>query len=97
VLVGVDVGLLHDVLDVGVVAQDGPDGAVDPLVVPPHQHLETGRFAGADPLDQRLVGLGGEGLDQPGEHGRLGVFVACHGCLHVHWTRWCVTGDIREL
>ena len=58
-LVGADVGLLHHVLDVGVVAEHGPHGPVDSLVVPPHQHFEAGGLAGADPPDQRVVGLGG--------------------------------------
>ena len=50
-LVGADVGLLHDVLGVGVIAEDRADGAVDALVVPPHQQLETRRLAGADAAD----------------------------------------------
>ncbi len=82
VLVGADVGLLHHVLDVGVVAEDGPHGPVDPLVVPPHQHLETGGLAGADPLDQRVVGLGGGSGRRDRERRRVGVCMACHGSLH---------------
>ena len=38
--VGVDVGLLHHVLGLALVAEDGARRPVETLVVPPHQHLE---------------------------------------------------------
>jgi hypothetical protein len=60
VRVGVDIRLLHHVLDVTIVAEDGANGAVQPLVVAAHQDFVEGDVTAADALDDVLIGkLGG--------------------------------------
>jgi hypothetical protein len=53
--VGIDIRLLHHVFRLAIVAQDGPGGPVQPLVVPPHQHLEQGRLAVQHLRDDLLI------------------------------------------
>ena len=66
--VGVDIGLLHHVLDVTIVTQNGANGPVEPLVVAAHEDFVEGDVAAADALDDGLVGQlggrrrGGDGL-----------------------------------
>lgn len=56
--VGRQIGLLHRVLGVVVVAQDGARGAEQPLVVAPHQDLEERLVAAANPRDHVFIGQG---------------------------------------
>ena len=56
--VGVEISGLHGVLDLGLVAQDGADGAVEALVVTTHDQLEELGIAGQDAIDHLLVGPG---------------------------------------
>ena len=48
---GVQIGLLHDVLDLTVLAHHGANCSINLLVVAPHQDLEQAAVAGSDPLD----------------------------------------------
>src|ERR1043166_8432995 len=50
------VGVLDDVLSLGVIAHDRACHAIEPLVVPAHDDLEEVTFAGADAGDDSLVG-----------------------------------------
>ena len=68
VAVRVDVGLLHDVLGLAFVPEDGPSGAVEPLVVAPHQHLEERRLAGQNTGDHLLVREQGPAFEHPRVH-----------------------------
>jgi hypothetical protein len=54
---GPHVGLLHHVLRLGGIVQDGAGGAKQALVVPAHDALEQRRLAGEDTLDERGVGV----------------------------------------
>ena len=67
--VGIDVGLLHHVLDVAIVAQDRADRPVEPLVVAAHQNLVERDVAAAHPVDDGFVGQLG---DRARGHSRLG-------------------------
>ena len=76
--VGVEPGLLHRVLALVVVTQHRPDGAEQPLVVPPHQDLEEPRLAPDDPAHD--LGVGEFGRDR--ECGPCAQTVeSFHGCL----------------
>ena len=55
VQVALDVGVLHDVLGLGIVPQDGASDPVEALVVAAHQHLEERRLAGLDARDHGIV------------------------------------------
>jgi hypothetical protein len=79
----VQVGLLHDVLDLRLVAEHAAHRPVEPGVVAPHQHLEERGVPGADAGDDLLVGRVGLGA-KPWGWG-----------LHTHLGRGCaaeVTG-----
>ena len=54
--VGIDVGLLHHVLDFRFAAEDGAHRPIDALVVPAHQHFEQRAVPGQHPRDDRIVG-----------------------------------------
>jgi hypothetical protein len=54
--IGVDVGPLHYVFHVAIVAQDGANGAIQPLVVAADQNLVQRRLAVADAIDDGFVG-----------------------------------------
>ena len=53
--VRVQIRLLHHVLGLVIVAQHGPHGAIDALVVAAHQDLEERSVAGDDALDDLFV------------------------------------------
>ena len=61
VLVGADVGVLHDVLGLGVVAEDGAGHAVQTLVVAAHEDLIERGVSGFDAVDDLVVGEVGSG------------------------------------
>ena len=54
--VGIDIRLLHHVLDVTIVAENGANGPVQPLVVAAHQDFVEGDVAAADALDDGFIG-----------------------------------------
>jgi hypothetical protein len=56
VQVRVQVGLLHHVLGVRFVAQDGAGDAEETLVVPAHQNLEEPFVSGLDAAHELFVG-----------------------------------------
>jgi len=55
--VGIDVGLLHHVLGLAIVARDRARRAIEPLVVAAHEQLEHRGVAVEDRLDDILVAL----------------------------------------
>jgi hypothetical protein len=55
VRVGVDIGLLHDVLGLPLVLHDRAGDTVDPWIVAPHQDLEEGDLAPEDAVYDLLV------------------------------------------
>jgi hypothetical protein len=71
VLIGADVGGLHDVLGLRIVASDGAGGAVEALVVAAHDDLKERGFAGEHAADDLFIaeGAGGSG-DGPGSRDR---------------------------
>jgi hypothetical protein len=61
VLVGADVGVLHDVLGLGVVAEDGAGHAVEALVVAAHEDLIESGVSSFDAIDDLVVSEVGSG------------------------------------
>src|SRR5437868_10442978 len=55
-LKGPDVSVLQHVFRFRVAASNGAGGAIEPLVIAPHDHLEQTRVAGEHTLDYLLVG-----------------------------------------
>src|SRR5581483_2453715 len=55
ILIGANIGVLHDILGFGIVAKYGPRHPVKPLIVPAHQQLVQGGLALQDPLDDLLI------------------------------------------
>ena len=55
-LKGADVSVLQHVFGFRVAAGDGAGGAIEPLVIAPHDHLEQTRVACEHTLDYLLVG-----------------------------------------
>ena len=55
---GTRVGLLHHVLGLGVVPQNGPRRSKQSLVVAAHDALEERGLAGQDAVNERIVGIG---------------------------------------
>jgi len=49
VLIGANVGILHDIFRFGIVAQDGPRHTIEPLIVTAHDQFVESRFPGQDP------------------------------------------------
>ena len=64
--IGVDVGQLHHVLDVAIVAQDRANRSIEPLVVATHEDFVEGGVAAAHAIDDGFVGELGRGRRHDG-------------------------------
>ena len=78
---GADIGLLHGILSLGIVAQNAAGDAEQPLVIAADQSADGILVAGPDPGDQRGIG-GGIRLCLGRRHGVAQALLFCSklGC-----------------